>query len=77
MDIETDVDLPKRRAGRPPRDPWEKLGVGDSFFVAASWDEYDAVSNKVRASAWNWGKPRGIRFASRRVEGGVRIWRVE
>jgi hypothetical protein len=45
--------------------------VGDSFFVA-----YDAGAYVVGAAASSYGRRHNMRFATRAVEGGTRVWRI-
>jgi len=46
--------------------------VGDSIFVA------EGNSNRVGAAGRNAAKSKpGIKFTTRTVEGGVRIWRIK
>ena len=50
--------------------PWYKMEVGNSFFVP------DGDLNKCRAAARPKVNRTG-RFKAVRVDGGVRVWRVE
>lgn len=49
--------------------PYEKMGVGDSFFAGC---KHNPISIAKR-----WGKSRGVDFCSRKVDGGWRIWRTK
>lgn len=70
------MQLPRRRGRISHKYPLPGMEVGDHFEVRCSEDEYEVVSNRVRASVWVWGKRHGKRFASRKIEGGIGIWRV-
>lgn len=69
--IEDGVLLPEKAPGRPAKYPFAALRVGQSFFVAGGTQPVMAC----RASTF--GKHHGGKFVTRKVEGGVRVWRVE
>jgi len=53
--------------------PFREMKVGDSFFVPKK--EKVPTSN-VRCAAESWKKSHpGFTYASRTVEGGLRVWR--
>lgn len=58
--------------GRPEKYPWRKMEVGDSFFVSS--DTMDL--KRASTYAWEAGRRTGCKFACRRQEDGIRIWRV-
>jgi hypothetical protein len=51
--------------------PYENMEVGDSFFVEGG------TLNRMCYQNRRWGKKLGGRFTVKKVEGGVRVWRVE
>lgn len=55
----------------PRKYPFPSMEVGDSIFVPDQ-----ASSGTAANSAHAYGLKHGLRFASRSVEGGVRIWRT-
>lgn len=73
--IDTDVPIP----GRPGRQsiaaafPWAKLEVGHSFVVPGA-KSYKTGNFWCKWAMKQWPTKR---FVYRKVEGGVRIWRVE
>jgi hypothetical protein len=69
MKIDKGIPMPKRNT-RNSRYPWKELEVGDSFFIPGSSNGYSTVTyaNKVYAPK---------RFACRKDNAGVRIWRIE
>ena len=72
--IEKGIALPERTFGTnlKPREtsyPFAQMAVGDSFFVRG------AKQSSLGAAANSWGKKHGMHFATRIVEGGVRVWR--
>jgi hypothetical protein len=77
--IEKNVPMPVSTTGRrESRYPFAAMEVGDSFFEPRpeGFDEKRHASRMVSACG-SWGRPRGVCFTVRNVEGGVRVWRVE
>lgn len=62
--MKIDSDIP------PPRNiyPFSDMQPGDSFVTDRP---------AVRAAANVWAKRKGMKFITRTVEDGVRVWRVE
>jgi hypothetical protein len=53
------------------------MEIGDSFMVEIPDDEFFGIeANSVRAAVWRHGRLKGRTFTSRKVEGGLRIWRL-
>ena len=73
--IATDIPVPKKpgRQGRVVTFPWERLGIGHSFFVPGE-RSYKTGNFWCK---WAMKEHPGKRFIYRKVEGGCRIWRVE
>ena len=73
IEIDKGVPLPKKqvpvRAGVAMY-PWREMQVGDSFFVAGTTVE------KFSGTLYQARKRLGTKFASRTVEGGIRVWRI-
>jgi hypothetical protein len=69
--IEKQIPLPKRH--QPSKYPWKQMEVGDSFFVAT---DTKRKAIQFGAMASDTGKRLGCKFATRQVDGGIRIWRV-
>lgn len=69
--IEKGIPIPEGdgRRGRAPKYPWRNMEVGDSFFVREK-------PSAVARGACEAGKRCGRKFISRRIDDGVRIWRV-
>lgn len=75
--VEKGVPIPGRRPATVY--PWDEMGVGDSFFVAADEERAKKVGQSIALSGRNWLRRNGLPdggVTSRVVEGGVRIWRV-
>jgi len=51
--------------------PWLQMEVGDSFFVPG------VTCKEFRTQPSSAGRRYGRKYASRSVDGGVRVWRVE
>lgn len=74
--IEKDVPLPSHKPLGNYKWPFAEMGVGDSFFVPANTtEEKRRIQMNVMGSCRRF-RDKG-RFATRRVEGGVRVWRIE
>lgn len=73
IEIEKGVPVaPKAGGASPPKYPWKKMAVGDSFFVPKV--KPSSLSRQAHLAAQAIGN--GTRFITRTVEGGVRVWRV-
>jgi len=66
IEIEKRVAIPESK----PKYPYDEMKVGDSFFVEGGNIQTIANSN------WRKGKLLGMKFISRRVDDGVRVWRT-
>lgn len=72
MQIDKSVPVPACVGpGRPFVYPWPEMQVGDSIFFAGETSQGNAAQ-----AARHYAKERGLRFISRSVDGGVRIWRI-
>jgi hypothetical protein len=56
-----------------PEYPYERMAVGDSFLVESDRKTILVMVCKRNAAA---GKTLGMKFIAKRVDGGVRVWRV-
>lgn len=76
--IERGVPIPpparSRSAERQNKYPFDTMEVGDSFFVATKADETSAGIQRRLTACAAMHKP--MRYATRRVDGGVRCWRI-
>lgn len=77
FDIEDDVEIPAPSASRAPRPskyPLREMEAGQSFFIAVPDAANVAkVQRSVTSSAARWK----IKIVSRKVEGGLRVWRKD
>lgn len=74
--IEKGIPLPPRRSTHAARDKYgfTRMEVGDSIFFA---DAKPSAIRNVAYTASKDGARMGRKFATRTVEGGVRVWRVK
>ena len=82
MLIEKNVPLPpvKRTGNNQKTSKWGKIAsrlqVGDSILVPIKGTITPAISVTVRNRFAYHGKKLGHTYATRKVEGGVRVWRT-
>lgn len=67
--IDTGITLPSRKSN-PTIETLKVLKVGESFIIPEP--EY-----KSTAYARTWSSQNGIKIATRKTNGGVRVWRLE
>ena len=70
--VEKNVHIPIGKPATTKKYPFGDMSIGESFLVP----EGDNSNNVVR-SAHAYGKRNGMKFTSRKAEGGTRIWRIE
>jgi len=66
ISVESGIPMPTRSS----KYPYEELSVGDSFLVT------DIPSQIVSNNNWRMSKKLGRRFVAKKVDGGVRVWRI-
>ena len=76
--IDRGIPIPPLRDKRPRRDKYgttkevlSQMEVGDSFFVGGT------AATDVLDKFYNPANRMGIRITARRVDGGVRVWRIK
>jgi hypothetical protein len=76
--IESGVEIPPQAQPlRKMKYPFNQLNVGDSFVFPVGPDEdREAVQNRLQSAAANWGRSREMRFVTRRIGSGIRVWRI-
>jgi hypothetical protein len=74
--IEKGIEVPEPSFGRSRRYPFNKMEVGDSFFVGCAKDDLKSTMTKILSSA-RGQKAIGKKFTTRVVDGGVRCWRIK
>lgn len=73
--IEKGVEIPKAKAFRQAKYPYQSMEVGDSFFVPS--DEKGSPVTRMRSSVASYLKRNNeLKFIVREVEGGARVWRT-
>ena len=76
-EIEKNVPIPKPQVvGRPSKYPFEKMDVGDSFFVENQKHESVYKLSVTISQATRRSRLKGKRFTVRQLDGGVRVWRT-
>lgn len=66
------VPLPGTQGGEGiARYPFAEMDVGDSFLVPHS------LSESVKAACYSYGRRHRMKFVSRKVGNGRRVWRQE
>lgn len=80
--VEKNIPMPRPYVGRPhsgeEKYPIRQMEVGDSFFVPlAEGQKTESLRGSINANI-NKKKLRqeGLRFATRNMEGGLRVWRL-
>lgn len=71
VEIEKNIPI----LGPKEKYPFEKMEIGDSFFIA------NGNSASINSSKWQFIKSTEIgkdrQYTCRKVEGGVRVWRIK
>lgn len=76
MKIDKGIPLPPRYATAKLRLPLAQLEVGDSFLVPRPVEENKNFHKNLTSRVCTYSKHTGKRFATRVVEGGIRVWRI-
>lgn len=81
--IENDIEMPTVHRSRK-RYPWHTMDVvkgdpprGDSFLVPCDESTYRKVSNSLSSCGGDITRRYGKIFTMRRVEDGIRVWRIK
>lgn len=76
--IEKGIEIPKKNtgSGRKYKFPWNKMEVGDSFFVKG---DAKIQGRTCFQSAYRYKKRNSPEFgvSVRKVDGGIRVWRIK
>ena len=76
FEVESGIPVPPDARGLTNKYPWNDMKVGDSFFVPDRPDgRRSALSSSVNYQHKKSGNT--VKYATRKVTGGVRVWRVE
>lgn len=82
LPVERGIPLPPWKAHSTNRKgprlirPWSAMEIGDSFFELAEGQDVHRLQGSLASTASWLKKERGLRFETRIVEGGVRVWRT-
>jgi hypothetical protein len=76
--IEANIPLPPkaRSTGTAPKFPFAALAIGDSFLAPTTAKNAKARRRVLSCLMIYHAKKTGFRYASRKVDGGIRIWRI-
>jgi hypothetical protein len=74
FEIEKGIPVPRPSGRRAKAYPFEKMEIGDSFLVPL---ERDKSPSSIHSAISQAKKRLNINLTSARVEGGVRVWRIE
>ena len=77
FDVENGIEVPAKMTGNPLKYPWDKMDIGDSFHVEHGADHPTNTQRRLSAAADGYGYRHNMKFITRQVEGGVRVWRIE
>jgi hypothetical protein len=79
-EVETGIPLPPKGQGRKRCKhfyPWDDVPVGGSFFVPHNNEvPLSRQQSSLTSLAKIAGRIRGTTYATRQVDGGIRVWRV-
>lgn len=70
----SDLDLPAREPNSTYAAIYKNMQVGDSHFIET---EGKVIECKFYNNATTYGYRTGKKFAGRRVQGGIKVWRVK
>lgn len=77
MRIETGVPIPSYTRPTKYRFPLGEMEVGDSFFVEWPSSGREKFLATARSLISRFGRTYGMRFATRALDDGVRVWRID
>ena len=58
--------------------PWDRMDIGDSFFVPSADDDVERIVRNLSAAGIKYSKRRSgqLIFSVRRTDGGATVWRI-
>ena len=56
--------------------PFGDMEVGDSFFVPFGDEDLNSISTRVHSAVGQRNRREKRKFTTRRVSGGMRVWRI-
>ena len=74
MEVERGVPFPVTSKVSKYRFPLGEMDIGDSFFVEAREGSFLSSASSLIS---RYGKTYSRKFATRVVDGGFRVWRIE
>lgn len=74
FEIEKGIKIPEDGNRRNRKYPFREMDVGDSFFVPCTDEEYRKIQSTIKSAT---RKITPNDFTVRKVENGVRCWRIK
>ena len=71
-----DVPLEMNWRGSRRYWPFKFMKIGESFFIEGAASTQSPLGGRAWRAAKSVGKKNGWEFVGRKVEGGIRIWRL-
>ena len=71
--IEKNITIPEAKGGRVFRSKFSDMEVGDSVFALGK----EGRRQSTAASHWGRGQTPPRKFTQRKIDGGIRVWRIE
>ena len=70
--IEKNIQIPEAKGGRVFRSKFSDMEVGDSVFALGK------EGRRLSTGASNWGRAQNPprKFTQRKIDGGIRVWRI-
>jgi len=73
MKIEKGIPIPEKSYIKYP---WGKMEVGDSFFLFFEYTKREHQSISGSQASWKRYNKSNYKFTIRKVDGGIRAWRL-
>ncbi len=80
MTIEIEKNVPVVAPWKTPgvrKCPFGQMKKGDSFFITDDGRGLEKLQASLSGSARVYGKRKNTKYVTRRIDGGIRVWRIE
>lgn len=74
--VESGIPMPSRKAHNA-KFPFKEMQVGDSFLVPFDGEDEGTVRSRIASNCTHQKRRIGRQYATRKVDGGIRVWRVK
>lgn len=71
--VEKNVPIPPQMRPRSSAIPFEKMEIGDSIFIPCKDKK---AKGRATSSVAMYAKKHGVKFTTRTVTGGIRVWLI-